>query len=336
VRRLDQLSAGTATPEAPTLTNQAAVAVESVTRVFDPRRKRDARVVALDRVSLEIPPGEIHGLLGPNGAGKTTLVKILSTVLVPTSGSAHVLGHDVVTEARAVRPLIGIVFGGERGLYWRLTGRQNLEYWGALYKLSAAETRRRAQRLLERVGLTDRADERVETYSRGMKQRLHLARGLVGDAKVLFLDEPTTGMDPIAARDFRALIAELKGEGRTILLATHDMVEAETVCERVTLIDRGTILATESPRTLGRMISRFQRIDVEGAEPAVIARVRELPGVHSVSEADGGARIEVAEEGATGAVLKLLVDEGVTSVKTSLPSLEEVYVHVIGDRGLQV
>jgi ABC-2 type transport system ATP-binding protein len=287
-------------------------------------------------VSLEIPRGEIHGLLGPNGAGKTTLVKILSTVLVPTSGRASVLGHDVVEEARAVRPVIGIVFGGERGLYWRLTGRQNLEYWGALYKLSAGETRRRAQSLLERVGLADKANERVESYSRGMKQRLHLARGLVGDAKVLFLDEPTTGMDPLAARDFRALIGDLKGEGRTILLATHDMVEAETVCNRVTLIDRGTIIATESPRSLGRVISRFQRIDVEGAEPALLARVRDLPGVHSISETDASARIEVAEEGATGAVLKTLVDAGVTSVKTSLPSLEEVYVHLIGDRGLRL
>src|SRR5207237_2558874 len=136
----------------------AAVAVEEVTRVFEPRRKRDPRVVALDRVSLEIPAGEIHGLLGPNGAGKTTLVKILSTVLVPTSGRARVLGHDVIEEPRAVRPLIGIVFGGERGLYWRLTGRQNLEYWGALYKLSASRTRPRAPELLTRVGLVDRAD----------------------------------------------------------------------------------------------------------------------------------------------------------------------------------
>src|SRR5207245_5187789 len=123
---------------------------------------------ALDRVSLDIPLGEIHGLLGPNGAGKTTLVKILSTVLVPTSGRACVLGHDVVAEARAVRPVIGIVFGGERGLYWRLTGRQNLEYWGALYKLSTRATRQRAQQLLERVGLADKADQRVEEYSRGM------------------------------------------------------------------------------------------------------------------------------------------------------------------------
>jgi len=313
-----------------------AVAVEEVTRVFEPRRKRDARVVALDRVSLEIPQGEIHGLLGPNGAGKTTLVKILSTVLVPTSGRARVLGHDVVEEAREVRPIIGIVFGGERGLYWRLTGRQNLEYWGALYRLSGGETRRRAQQLLERVGLLDKADERVEQYSRGMKQRLHLARGLVGDAKVLFLDEPTTGMDPLAAREFRNLIGELKGEGRTILLATHDMVEAENVCNRVTLIDRGTILATESPRSLGRVISRFQRIDVEGADQELLTRLRTLPGVQAISETDGSARIEVAEEGATGAVLKLLVDAGVTSVKTSLPSLEEVYVHLIGDRGLEI
>jgi ABC-2 type transport system ATP-binding protein len=169
-----------------------------------------------------------------------------------------------------------------------------------------------------------------------MKQRLHLARGLVGDAKVLFLDEPTTGMDPLAAREFRNLIGELIGEGRTILLATHDMVEAENVCDRVTLIDRGTILATESPRSLGRVISRFQRIDVEGAEPGLLARLRALPGVHTINETDGSARIEVAEEGATGAVLKLLVDAGVTSVKTSLPSLEEVYVHLIGDRGLQI
>jgi ABC-2 type transport system ATP-binding protein len=205
-------------------------------------------------------------------------------VLLPTSGRARVLGHDVVEETQAVRPLIGIVFGGERGLYWRLSGRQNLEYWGALYKLSARKGRERAQALLERVGLTDKADQRVEEYSRGMKQRLHLARGLMGDGKVLFLDEPTTGMDPIAAREFRTLIGELKGEGRTILLATHDMVEAETVCDRVTLIDRGKIIATESPRTLGHLISRFQRIDVEGAEAPLLAAVRALPGVVSVTE----------------------------------------------------
>ena len=304
-------------------------------RVFEPRRA--PRVVALDGVSLQIPVGEIHGLLGPNGAGKTTLVKILSTVLLPSSGHAKVLGHDVVTQTNAVRPLIGIVFGGERGLYWRLTGRQNLEYWAALYKLSTRDGRRRTQELLERVGLTDKADERVENYSRGMKQRLHLARGLIGDGRVLFLDEPTTGMDPLAAREFRRLIRELNAEGRTILLTTHDMVEAEIVCDRVTLIDRGTVVATETPRTLGALILRFHRVEAEGADQRVLKTIEALPGVHSITALhDGVARIEVSEEGATRDVLRLLVAAGVTSVKTSLPTLEEVYVHLVGERGLEI
>jgi ABC-2 type transport system ATP-binding protein len=315
----------------------AAVEVERITRVFEPRRKRDERVVALDEVSLDIPAGEIHGLLGPNGAGKTTLVKILATVLLPTAGRARVLGRDVVEETRSVRPLIGIVFGGERGLYTRLTARQNLEYWGALYRLPGPLVRERSQALLERVGLADRANQRVEAYSRGMMQRLHLARGLIGDAGVLFLDEPTTGMDPLAARDFRRLIAELKSEGRTILLTTHDMVEAETVCDRVTLIDHGRMLATETPRTLSTLISRFQRIDVEGAGAELLAELEALPGVSGVARRqDGEARIEVNEEGATAEVLRRLVGAGVTSVQTTLPSLEEVYVQVIGERGLEL
>jgi len=312
-----------------------AVDVQEIRRVFTPR-KREA-VTALDGVSLTIPVGEVHGLLGPNGAGKTTLVKILSTVLLPTEGRAFVCGHDVVTETKAVRPLIGIVFGGERGLYTRLSARQNLEYWGALYRLSGPQIKERSAMLLARVGLTDRADQRVEEYSRGMKQRLHLARGLMGDARVLFLDEPTTGMDPLAAREFRTLIGELKGEGRTILLTTHDMVEAETVCDRVTLIDRGHILATETPRTLGSLISRFQRIDIEGAPDRLIADIELVAGVSAVAvQLDGSVRIEVNEEGATAVVLKQLVDAGITSVKTSLPNLEEVYVQMIGERGLTV
>jgi ABC-2 type transport system ATP-binding protein len=315
----------------------AGIEVEDMRRVFESRRRDAPDVAALDGISLTIPEGETHGLLGPNGAGKTTLVKILSTVLLPTSGRALVLGHDVVEETKTVRPLIGIVFGGERGLYWRLTGRQNLEYWGALYKLSSRAARARAEELLERVGLAEKADARVEEYSRGMKQRLHLARGLVGDGKVLFLDEPTTGMDPLAARDFRNLIAELRAEGRTMLLATHDMAEAETVCDRVTLIDRGKIIATESPRTLGQLLSRFQRIDVEAAPDAVLAEIRALPGVTSVDAVDGvGTRIEVDEEGVSQVVLERLVAAGVTSVRTSLPNLEEVYVQLIGERGMDV
>jgi ABC-2 type transport system ATP-binding protein len=218
-------------------------------------RGSDPAVVALDDVTMSIEEGEVRGLLGPNGAGKTTLVKILSTVLLPTSGSASILGHDVQADAERVRPLIGIVFGGDRGLYWNLTGRQNLQYWAALYKVPPQIAGPRINMLLERVGMTARADSLFETYSRGMKQRLHLARGLVGDARVLFLDEPTLGMDPLAAREFRTLVKELRSEGRTILLTTHDMSEAESLCDRVALIDRGRLLAVETPQTLSKLIA---------------------------------------------------------------------------------
>ncbi len=317
-----------------------AVVVDRVTRVYQSGkglRKKGEEVVALDCASLTVAPGEIHGLLGPNGAGKTTLVKILSTVLLPTSGRATVLGYDVVEDVEEVRSRIGIVFGGERGLYLRLTARQNLRYWAALYKLPDRVGKPRTEELLGRVGLGEWADRRVETFSRGMKQRLHLARGLIGDPEVVFLDEPTTGMDPVAAHEFRALVKELRTEGRTILLTTHDMAEAETVCERVSLIDRGQILATEPPRTLSGWISRFERIDVEGADDALVSTLAGIPGVAGVERRDDGSvRVETEAEGAAQAVLEALVAGGVTSVRTSLPSLEEVYLHVFGGRGLEV
>jgi ABC-2 type transport system ATP-binding protein len=190
--------------------------------------------------------------------------------------------------------------------------------------------------LLERVGLSGRADNRVETYSRGMKQRLHLARGLVGNAQVLFLDEPTIGMDPIAARDFRALVGELRGEGRTILLTTHDMAEAEAVCDRVALIDHGRLLAVETPESLGRLVSQHERIDFEG-DDRIAQAVRSLAGVAAVKPLSTTSyRVEVADPTVIRIVLSLLVDKDVTSINTSRPSLEEVYVHVVGERGLQV
>ncbi|MDQ4089142.1 MAG: ABC transporter ATP-binding protein [Actinomycetota bacterium] len=299
-------------------------------------RKRSRPVLALDGFDLDIAEGEVLGLLGPNGAGKTTLVKVLSTVLLPTSGTARVLGHDIVEETAAVRPLIGIVFGGERGLYTRLTPRQNLHYWAALYKVPSAVGRQRAEELLETVGLTDRADDPVETFSRGMKQRLHLARGLVNDPPVLFLDEPTTGMDPVAAREFRTLVVNLRRQGRTILLTTHDMAEAEALCDRVALIDHGQLLAVETPRVLSGWITRFERIDVEGAPAELLHELVSVPGVTAVDHVAGGARVTVASREATGVVLQRLVAADVQTIRTSLPSLEEVYVHVFGERGLRI
>lgn len=306
----------------------AAIETHDLRRVYRERRGRE--VVALDGVSLRIDQGEVHGLLGPNGAGKSTLMKVLCTVLLPTSGTASVLGHDVVQDYRSVRTKLGLVFGGDRGLYPRLTARQNLRYWGALYHLSSAAARTRAEELLAEFGLADRADDKVETYSVGMRQRLHLCRGLIGNPQVLLLDEPTNGLDPLAARQLRSTIRELAGQGRTILLATHDMVEAEAVCDRVTMVNHGRIIATEAPKTLSRWISRYERLHLDGAEPALLDRVRALPDVTSVDVTpEGAAKVTLGSRDAAGRVLAFVLDAGMSSVRTELPSLEEVYMRLV-------
>jgi ABC-2 type transport system ATP-binding protein len=315
--------------------NEAAVETVGLRRTYPLRNRKEQ--VALDSVDLRIPYGEVHGVLGPNGAGKTTLCKILSTILLPTSGRALVCGHDVVARTAAVRRMIGIVFGGERGLYTRLTARQNLHYWAALCNQPRRVARRRSQELLEQVGLAERAGVRVETFSRGMIQRLHLARGLIADPKVVFLDEPTVGMDPVAAHAFRQIILDLKTEGRTVLLTTHDMAEAEAICDRVTLIADGRLLATEDPRTIGDWITTYERIEAVDATPAVADRIRALPGVAQVQlDPNGTCRVDLSAGDAAGTVIRAFLDEGITGVSTHRPSLEDVYLHVFGERRLEV
>jgi ABC-2 type transport system ATP-binding protein len=315
-----------------------AVEVRSLRREFTASRSSgDAPRIALAGIDLSVPEGEIHGLLGPNGAGKTTLCKILSTVLVPTSGTAALLGRDVVTQVAAVRPLVGCVFGGDRGLYGRLSARQNLSYWAALYGVPRRQIGGRTLDVLKRFGLAEHADDRVETFSRGMKQRLHLARGLVHDPRVLLLDEPTTGMDPVAAHEFRRLLGSLRDDGRTILITTHDMAEAEAVCDRVTLIDNGRILHTSTPERLAALISGHDRVDAHDVPARLAERIRDLPDVTDVLPLDDGSiRIRTRTGSATTHVLRLLVDSGVTTLSTSRPSLEEVYLHMVGDRGMEV
>ncbi|WP_457032282.1 ABC transporter ATP-binding protein [Kitasatospora sp. P5_F3] len=318
-----------------------AIEVRGLTRTYAKGRRRGGEagqvVTALRGLDLDVEQGEVHGLLGPNGAGKTTLVKILSTVLLPTDGRATVLGLDVAAEAQALRRRIGIVFGGERGLYGRLTARENLDYWAALYGVPGRERARAVAALLERIGLGDKADTQVDRMSRGMKQRLHLARGLVGDPELLFLDEPTVGMDPVAAREFRGLVGELRSEGRTILLTTHDMHEAEAVCDRVTLIDRGQVVGTEAPAEVGRWITAYERVDARDVPAPLRQSISGLEGVAGIEElADGWIRIATSAAGAVQPVLRALVDADVTMVRTSLPTLEDVYLEVIGDRGLTV
>jgi ABC-2 type transport system ATP-binding protein len=311
-------------------------ALDVVDLVRDFNRRKAAPVRALDGLSLRVRQGEVHGLLGPNGAGKTTLVKILSTVLLPTTGHARICGHDVVADARAVRTLIGVVFGGDRGLYTRLTGRQNLEFWAAVQQVPAKVLRQRCAGLLDRLGLSGTADRRVETYSRGMRQRLHLARGLVADARVLFMDEPTMGMDPVAAREFRVLIGELRGEGRTIVLATHDMAEAAALCDRVSFVRGGKVIDTRSPRALADLVADAHGVEVDDPDPVTLAAISALPGVTCVERDTEQARVRVRGEEHLVDVLRALVDRGLTSVRTMRPTLEDVYLGLIGDRGLEV
>ncbi|MER5703744.1 ABC transporter ATP-binding protein [Micromonospora sp. NPDC002296] len=313
----------------------AVVEIRELVRTYRTRRKAE-ETVALGGVTLTVDDSEVLGLLGPNGAGKTTLVKILSTVLLPTSGTARVLGKDLVTDPQTVRENVGVVFGGERGLYPRISARQNLAFWAALYRLDRRTARTRCSELLERMGLADRADEPVETFSRGMKQRLHLARGLIHGPRILFLDEPTTGMDPVAARDFRALVRELRQEGRTVFLTTHDMAEAEALCDRVTLIDRGRLVLDEPTRHIGRYLDARECVDFTCDDPAVLAQVPELAFVESVEPRDGGHRALLRDPADVARLLMWLIERGVLSARRSEPTLEDVYLRLIGTRAMSV
>ncbi|MFI9634905.1 ABC transporter ATP-binding protein [Nocardia sp. NPDC051929] len=316
------------------------IVVEDLVRDFRGAGRRGKPRRALNGLSLHVGAGETFGLLGPNGAGKTTLTKVLTTLLVPTSGSARVAGFDVVDQAREVRQRIGIVFGGERGLYDRITARQNLVFWGTLAGVRRRQLTIRVQYLLERVGLAERADEAVEGYSRGMRQRLHLARGLVADPDVLFLDEPTSGMDPAAAHDFRSLVREFS-DSKTILLTTHDMKEAEVLCNRAALIDRGRIIGQGTTGELRRSLPTQDRVDmvIPAGNTGLIEELTTLPFVRGVHDSDLGAdarRVEVARQEDAAVLLRWLLDRGVTTISTSPPSLEEAYLSYIGARGLRL
>jgi len=220
-------------------------------------------IKAVDNLDLIIDEGEIFGLLGPNGAGKTTTVKMLCTVIEPTSGLAKVAGLDVVKQADKVREQIGAVLEGERALYWKLTGKENLEFCSTLYHVPPNVAKKRVQELLDFAGLKDWADEMVEKYSKGMKQRLTIMKALVHNPPILLLDEPTLGLDPVGAREVREKILEMKKEGHTILLTTHYMQEADELCDRVGIIDKGKLIALGTPKELKDNLKKNDIIEVE-------------------------------------------------------------------------
>ncbi len=244
-------------------------------------RKREW-VTAVRNVNLEIGDGELFGLLGPNGAGKTTLIKMLCTLILPTAGTAFCYGRDVVKEEQDVKKMIGLVNAEERSFYWRLTGRQNLEFYAALYRMPAHEARGRIEDLLSLVGLSADADRRFQTYSTGMRQKLAIARGLLNSPRILFVDEPTRGLDPLSAAAVRELLrSKVAGAARTTILATHHMGEAEQLCDRVAIMDRGRIVAVGAIpelRTVFRGLDKC-RMAVRKLPDGVQDTISRLPGV---------------------------------------------------------
>jgi ABC-2 type transport system ATP-binding protein len=301
-------------------------------------RRRALEVEAVRGVSFEIGEGELFGLLGPNGAGKTTTIKMLITLLIPTSGTARVLGHDVVEDANWVRARIGYVFGGDRGLYERLSANDNLRYFAELYGVEPRRQRQRIDELLELVGLKGREQERVEGYSRGMRQRLHIARGLLHDPPVVFLDEPTIGVDPVGARELRATIASLTAAGKTVLLTTHYMFEADQLCDRIAVIARGQIVGEGTPRELKEQVSEGTVVEIEvyGVADETVDRMRRIEGVRTVGVEDREqAQLIVVqtEPGTelTHALLAQLDGATVGRVSSREPTLEDAYVALVSE-----
>ena len=210
-------------------------------------RKKKEIVEAVRGISFTVNKGEIFGLLGQNGAGKTTTIKMLTTLLAPTSGVCKVFGYDSFGQEKQIRRRINFIFGGEMGVYRRLSGRDNLRYFANLYLLDTETRERRINEILELVELADAADRLAETYSKGMIQRLQIARGLINDPEILFMDEPTVGLDPLGARMLRDIIRKLRDEGKTVLLTTHYLPEAEELCDRMVILDHGEIVARGTP-----------------------------------------------------------------------------------------
>ena len=296
---------------------------------------------AVDDVSFQIEAGEVFGLLGPNGAGKSTTIRMLCTLLEPTRGAARVAGFDVARQGPQVRQNLGTVLAGERSIYWKLTARENLEYFAALYHLPPAIARERIGALLERMELTARANDLVETYSTGMKQRVVLARALLARPPIVLLDEPTLGLDPQAARKVRELVGELKAEGHTILLTTHYMEEADQLSDRIGIIDQGRIIALDTPARLKQTIGQQDalRLEVAGWEPHLAEPLQKLPGVESLATRYLGTDSvwEVNLQAADGrAVLPTIIQQlsqssaRIVNLKVAEPSLEDVFIHLTG------
>lgn len=296
--------------------------------------KRFENVEAVKGINLEIEEGELFGLLGPNGAGKTTTISMLCTIVRPTSGSARIYGHDVKKEPDTVRGLIGIVFQ-DPSLDDNLTGRENLDFHGRLYKVPRSEIGKRITEVLELVELSDKADTIVKKYSGGMKRRLEIARGLLHRPKVLFLDEPTLGLDPQTRRHIWEYIERLNREQRiTMILTTHYMEEADQLCDRIAIIDHGTIVALDTPENLKHHVGGDVVImTVPDGGDALKMKLEQLELVKSAQLVDGVLQLSVDKgETAIPIFMDAAHQEGIPVPSISLhePTLEDIFIKYTG------
>lgn len=312
-------------------------------RGFPLFRKREPKAMftAVNGVDLQIERGEIFGLLGPNGAGKSTTIRMLCTLLEPTSGMAKVNGYDVVKQATEVRRSLGTVLAGERSIYWKLTGRENLEYFAALYHIPQLIAKKRIDELIERIELKERANELVEKYSTGMRQRIAIAKALLARPPILLLDEPTLGLDPQAARNLRELIAQLKQEGHTVLLTTHYMEEADQLSDRIGIIDTGKVIALDTPEGLKRRIDQKEviRLELTGWHDDLAEKLKSITGIENLTTRQQGEadlwEVSMQAHSSRAAIPRIvehISGNGTRLVNMNIvkPSLEDVFIHLTG------
>lgn len=314
---------------------EAAIEVESVTRVFTGHGMHEPKV-ALDEASLVVGWGEVVGLLGTNGAGKTTLTKIISTLLLPTSGTVRVHGVDVVRDPRRARQNLSCVFGGDRGLFGPLTARQNLRYFGMLDGVRRRDLARRVTETLDEVGLGASADQLVQTFSKGMKQRLHIAAGMISQPRILLLDEPTVGLDPIEAERLRGSIAQLRANGVSVLLTSHYLTDIEQLADRVVMLEAGRVTHSLSVGDFTRSAGYAATIVVTGSgHPPFVAPIAEHQrGVASIDVTGecGSWMLTMLVEAWTPAVFRELLDSlgdvSVDQVEVRPVRLEEAFMRL--------
>ncbi len=298
--------------------------------------KRFGQLLAVDNVSFTVQKGEIFGLLGPNGAGKSTLIRMLTTLVPPTSGTAIVAGHDIIRDANTVRASIGVIPQNMTSDP-ELTCAENIGIHARLFGITGAPRRRRTEELLEAVGLSDRANALAATLSGGMRRRLEIARGLVHDPQILFLDEPTTGLDPVSRISVWEMITKLRAqEGRTLFLTTHYMDEADRLCDRLAIVDKGKVVALDTPVSLKSQVPGASRIELQFAPdlPNGTADIEKLPGVNSVRPLGSGTYRVSSDRGPAAAqeLIQLAHNHHLELKALSVQSttLDDVFLHYTG------